>query len=67
MLGITTLTSQVDKIDHISTTIHAIAKLFTPVCSPGGGDLAANHSILTKTQRLISNDFRDVIMISHDF
>ena len=28
----------VDKMVHISSTVHAIAKLFTPMCSPRDGD-----------------------------
>ena len=39
----------VDKVVHISTTVHAIAKLFTPMCSPRGGDHQKNTGLLIGT------------------
>ena len=40
------LNSVFNEMVHISTMIHAMAKLFTPMCSPRGGDHQKNTSLL---------------------
>ena len=40
------LNSVFNEMVHISTMIHAIAKLFTPMCSPRDGDHQKNTGLL---------------------
>ena len=38
-----------EKMVHISSTVHAMAKLFTPMCSPRGADHQKHTGLLIGT------------------